>query len=136
MCNNDLLYICIFSNKFDLKQTIRVLHNNNVLPLCWVSYFVFCYAECRGALSRVCTTAKIMLSWWVLKNRKKYFAVLKPTSLAQLSSLCKWPFTDEEKTFITLPTYFHVTILFSLSLMSWKNKLGCFLTVTKLFSLV
>ncbi len=26
MCNNDLLYICIFSNKFDLKQTIRVLH--------------------------------------------------------------------------------------------------------------
>jgi hypothetical protein len=22
-----MLYICIFSNKFDLKQTIRVLHN-------------------------------------------------------------------------------------------------------------
>ena len=24
-----MLYICIFSNKFDLKQTIRVLHNIN-----------------------------------------------------------------------------------------------------------
>ncbi len=27
MCNNDVLYIWILSNKFDLKQTIRVLHN-------------------------------------------------------------------------------------------------------------
>jgi len=26
LCNNDVLYICIASNKFDLKQTIRVLH--------------------------------------------------------------------------------------------------------------
>jgi len=24
-----MLYICIFSNKFDLKQTIRVLHNSS-----------------------------------------------------------------------------------------------------------
>jgi len=26
LCNNDVLYIWILSNKFDLKQTIRVLH--------------------------------------------------------------------------------------------------------------
>jgi hypothetical protein len=26
MCNNELLYICISSNKFDLKRTIRVFH--------------------------------------------------------------------------------------------------------------
>ena len=26
-----MLYICIFSNKFDLKQTIRVLHNILIL---------------------------------------------------------------------------------------------------------
>jgi hypothetical protein len=26
MCNDDMLYICIFSNKLDLNQTIRVLH--------------------------------------------------------------------------------------------------------------
>ncbi len=28
-----MLYICIFSNKFDLKQTIRVLHNTQFLDV-------------------------------------------------------------------------------------------------------
>ncbi len=27
----DVLYICILSNKFDLKQTIRVLHKANIV---------------------------------------------------------------------------------------------------------
>jgi hypothetical protein len=27
LCNDDMLYICIFSNKFDLNKTIRVLHS-------------------------------------------------------------------------------------------------------------
>jgi hypothetical protein len=42
-----MLYICIFSNKFELKQTIRVLHNYAG------SYYAEChydghhYAECH-----------------------------------------------------------------------------------------
>ncbi len=28
-----MLYICIFSNKFDLKQTIRVLHKHDIFVL-------------------------------------------------------------------------------------------------------
>ncbi len=39
-----MLYICIFSNKFDLKQTIRVLHNrhkiNNGKIICAILDFV------------------------------------------------------------------------------------------------
>jgi hypothetical protein len=33
LCNNDVLYICITSNKFDLKQAIRVLHTYYGLDL-------------------------------------------------------------------------------------------------------
>ncbi len=37
-----MLYICIFSNKFDLKQTIHVLHSavEMVLEL-YSKYFIF-----------------------------------------------------------------------------------------------
>ncbi len=91
------------------------------------------FANVNLSLSCVYTVGKIPLSWWVLKNRKKYFAFLKPTSLAQFQSWYKGTFTDEEKTFITSPTYFHVTILLSLSLMYWKNKL-CFFCPQRNFS--
>ncbi len=33
-----MLYICIFSNKFDLKQTIRVLHTGLMLVVRPVAY--------------------------------------------------------------------------------------------------
>ena len=49
-----MLYILILSNKFDLKQTIRVLHNilnvirlNVIIAEC--HYAERRYAECRGA---------------------------------------------------------------------------------------
>jgi hypothetical protein len=34
LCNNDVLYICIFGNKFDLKLTIRVLHSLLLSNVC------------------------------------------------------------------------------------------------------
>jgi hypothetical protein len=38
LCNNDVLYILILSNKFDLKQTIRVLHTLYLYKHCLSVY--------------------------------------------------------------------------------------------------
>ncbi len=51
-----MLYICIFSNKFDLKQTIRVLHNR---------HFVACFnvTKCLVIMTTVvsCQNSKFKL---------------------------------------------------------------------------
>jgi hypothetical protein len=76
--------------------------HNNALPLCWVSHFIYCYAECHYAEYRYaechyaeCHGAKLtdwgkharLLQYGINYNRKKSFTV-QATARVDIRNIC------------------------------------------------